>query len=53
MNREWYVLKTSKDKMSKKKMSKGWVSVVFDCEDKYFILFHSRKKKKRCIGNEN
>ncbi len=38
--------------MSTKKMSKGWINVVFDCEGKYFILFYSRKKN-RCIGNEN
>ncbi len=35
-----------------KKMSKGWITVAFDCEGKYFILFYSRKKK-RCIGNKN
>jgi predicted Ser/Thr protein kinase len=42
----------SKKESRKKKMSKGWISVAFDCESKYFILFYSRKKK-RCIGNEN
>jgi hypothetical protein len=45
-------VKKSKEKMSTKKMSKGWINVVFDCKCKYFISFYSTKKK-RCIGNEN
>ncbi len=47
-----YRKKEVEGKMSTKKISKGWISVAFDCEGKYFILFYS-KKKKRCIGNEN
>jgi hypothetical protein len=44
--------KKGRKKMSKEIMSKEWISVAFDCEGKYFILFYSRKKQ-RCIGNEN